>query len=203
MLLSTKRRSSVLTVCILVTGSLALASADVAGAHRRPASRARLSQACPNADTPVTGASASALRAAVLCLINQERSARGLPNLRMSARLNHVAQRHTEAMVSTGYFGHGAEFTLRFSAGGYDWRAAGENIASGYTTPRSVVAGWMASAGHCRNILSPTFRDAGTGVVGGAVAADMPPGTWTEDFGLLMSRTPPSANLRPASGCPY
>lgn len=194
------RRNWVLAVCILAMGWLALAQAGPAGAHR---TRARLSEACPNAATPVSSASLATLRAAVLCLINQERTARGLPSLRPSPRLSHAAQSHTQAMVSTAYFGHGANFTLRFSAVGYDWRAAGENIATGYATPRSVVAAWMASAGHCRNILSPTFRDAGTGVSVAAVGANVSLGTWTEDFGLLMSRTSPSANTRPENGCPY
>jgi uncharacterized protein YkwD len=194
------RRNWVLALCILATAGLALAQAGPAAAHRK---RARVSQACPNAGTPVNDASVATLREAVLCLINQERAARGLPGLRPSSRLDRAAQRHTQAMVSTAYFSHGADFTLRFSAAGYDWRAAGENIASGYTTPGSVVAAWMASTGHCRNILSPTFRDAGTGVTVGAVGASVPPGTWTEDFGLLMGQKSPSGNTRPANGCPY
>jgi hypothetical protein len=29
------------------------------------------------------------------------------------------------------------------------------------------------------------------------------PGTWTQDFGLLMSQKAPSNNNGPANGCPY
>lgn len=187
------------TACLL----LGLVTSGVAAAHRRIHSRAATSAACADADTPVGGASAGTLRAAVLCLINQQRAARGLPGLHAAARLDRVAQRHSDMMVRTGYFGHGADFTLRFSAAGYDWRAAGENIASGYATPRSVVNGWMASTEHCRNILDPAFQDAGAGVTAGAVGANVSPGTWTEDFGLLMNQSPPSRNTRPQSGCPY
>lgn len=49
---------------------------------------------------------------------------------------------------------------------------AGENVAYGYPTGRSVVLdGWMKSAGHRRNILDPGFRAMGIG----ARKAD---GTW-------------------------
>jgi len=106
-------------------------------------------------------------------------------------------------MVASGVFSHGADFALRFTDGGYDWRAAGENIAAGYATPRSVVNAWMASLGHCRNILTPTFRNLGTGVAAGSVGADVGPGTWTEDFGLLMSQSAPSSDTGPENGCPY
>ena len=42
--------------------------------------------------------------------------------------------------------------------------AAGENIAFGYSSGKSVVNdGWMNSEGHRANILSPTFRVMGIG----------------------------------------
>ena len=41
---------------------------------------------------------------------------------------------------------------------------AGENVASGYRTGRSVVNnGWMNSEGHRGNILNPSFRLLGIG----------------------------------------
>lgn len=171
--------------------------------HRGPRSRARVSQQCPAADAAVSSAPAVLMRAAVACLVNQKRAALGLPGLKASARLNRVAQLQTQAMVATGAFSHGPNFTLRFSAGGYNWQAAGENIATGYVTPRSVVDAWMASPGHCRNILDPAFRDLGIGVTATPVGRSTPPGTWTEDFGLLMSQSAPSSNTQPQSGCPY
>lgn len=46
---------------------------------------------------------------------------------------------------------------------------AGENVAYGYPTGKSVVnQGWMRSAGHRRNILSPSFRLMGIGARKGA-----------------------------------
>jgi uncharacterized protein YkwD len=195
-------RMRVAVICVLGASLLAIGQSSAAAVHRH-GSRARLSQLCPDADTPVSGAPLTTMRAAVLCLTNQERSAHGLPSLRASMRLSHVAQRLTRTMVVSRAFGHGPDFTLRFSASGYDWRAAGENIATGYATPRSVVHAWMASPDHCRNILNPAFRDVGAGAVAAAAASDTGPGTWTEDFGLLMSQSAPSRNTGPQSGCPY
>jgi uncharacterized protein YkwD len=197
-----RHRLRVLTMCGLGAVVLAIAQSGAAVAHRS-APYARVSQQCPNADTPVSSAPLTTLRAAVLCLTNRERNAHGLPGLRASARLNRVAQRLTWSMVTTRAFGHGPDFTLRLSASGYDWRAAGENIASGYTTPRSVVNAWMASPDHCRNILNPAFRDLGAGAAAAGVASDTGPGTWAEDFGLLMSQSVPSRNTGPQSACPY
>jgi uncharacterized protein YkwD len=144
------------------------------------------------------------MRAALLCLINQQRRSRGLPLLHESGRLDTSAQRWTNVMLATGNFTHGANFAGRFSAVGYDWQYAGENIATGYLTPREVVRAWMASAGHCENILDPHYRDVGTGEVPQPVrwwAAG--PATWTQDFGLLMSQSPPSGRTGPMNGCPY
>lgn len=167
-------------------------------------SRAIVSQQCANADTPATSASASEMRVAVVCLINQERNAHGLPTLKVSTKLNRSAQDWNQSMVASGNFTHGTNFAGRISAVGYNWQTAGENIATGFSTPRSVVNAWMASPDHCRNILDPSFRDVGTGVSPAAVGSwASQPSTWTQDFGLLMSQNALSRNSGPQSGCPY
>jgi uncharacterized protein YkwD len=94
--------------------------------------------------------------------------------------------------------------SARISAVGFNWSNAGENIATGYSTPASVVTAWMASTGHCQNILSPVFSQVGTGVRNKPIAGSgSSGGTWTQDFGLLMSQHAPSSNYAPAHGCPY
>ncbi|MHB8656741.1 MAG: CAP domain-containing protein [Solirubrobacteraceae bacterium] len=175
-------------------------------AHRahpaRPASG--VSPACPNADTPATSASPAAMRAAVDCLINQERTSRGLPALGADPRLDHSAQLWNSLMVLTGVFSHGTDFASRISAVGFIWSFAGENIATGFSTPRAVVSAWMASPDHCQNILDPNYGDVGTGVSPHSVGSFAGgPSTWTQDFALWMGHNPPSANHGPASGCPY
>jgi uncharacterized protein YkwD len=154
--------------------------------------------ACAGADTPATGVSPAAVRASVICLVNHERTSRGLPALRDSSRLDRSAQGWTDTLAATGQFTHGADFSARISAVGYDWQSAGENIATGFATPSAVVGAWMASPGHCRNILSPSFADIGVGVrptAGGAGA------TWTQDFGLWMGATVPSHDTAPMNSC--
>jgi uncharacterized protein YkwD len=169
-------------------------------AHRH----AHATQACTDADTPENAAPRAAIKGAVLCLVNQQRTSRGLPPLHGSSRLDRSAQGWTDAMMAGGFFGHGSNFAGRISAAGYDWTAAGENIATGFPTPSAVVSAWMASPDHCRNILSPLYSDVGTGVLNGAIAPFGSGGaTWTQDFGLWTGHSAPSGDSGPMHGCPY
>ncbi len=158
---------------------------------------------CAQASSSVLDASTAQMRSAVVCLINDQRTERGLPRLRVNAHLNRSAQGWTNVMVDDHEFTHGTNFAARIRAAGYDWSAAGENIATGFATPAAVVNAWMASTGHCRNILSPTFAAVGTGVSRDGVRGYGSVGTWTQDFGLWIGNRPPSRNSGPAAGCPY
>ena len=52
---------------------------------------------------------------------------------------------------------------------------------------KAVVAAWMASPGHCRNILDPDYSAVGTGLVNAAIEPfSSQPATWTQDFALPM-----------------
>jgi uncharacterized protein YkwD len=144
------------------------------------------------------------MRIAVECLVNQARIAHALPALADNAELTTSAQNWTDWMVANGQFTHGTDFSGRVSAVGYDWQEAGENIATGYATPSDVVNAWLASPEHCQNIMSPDFASMGTGVNTAPVvnyATDA--STWTQDFGLSMTQSPPSTNQGPFNGCPY
>ncbi|MGA2010661.1 MAG: CAP domain-containing protein [Solirubrobacteraceae bacterium] len=159
---------------------------------------------CADANSRIAGASRHALQRAVVCLINQQRRARGLPPLRANSELNRSAQGWTNSMVSHSYFSHGADFGARISAAGFRWSNVGENIATGFRTPAGVVRAWMASAGHCQNILSPVYRYVGTGVSDHEISGfSNRPGTWTQDFGLRMGQGAASGDWGPAEGCPY
>jgi uncharacterized protein YkwD len=180
-----------------------LAAVAVAVLVPASASAAR-SKGCANANRRATASNAAAMRTAVLCLVNRQRTSRHLPPLHSSARLNHSAQGWTRHMVAVGVFSHGANFAGRISAAGYHWSVAGENIATGYATPAQVVRAWMASKGHCQNILNPQYRYVGTGVSDRSISGySTLAGTWTQDFGLLMGQHAPSGNWGPAAGCPY
>jgi uncharacterized protein YkwD len=159
---------------------------------------------CPNANTPALVAAAATLRVAVDCLVNQQRVDRGLPALSDAPALDRSAQSWTDQMVSSGVFSHGDAFEQRLAAVGYDWSSAGENIATGFETPAEAVTAWMASLGHCQNILNPVYANIGTGVNPNPVSTLLGDGaTWTQDFGLLMSANAPSHNTAPMDGCPY
>src|SRR5581483_1883108 len=200
---------SLLTALTLV-GIAALAVVPAATAttashkHHRRHRHAGADHACSGADAHVGHVSSQLLRSAVVCLINQERSLHHLPPLQASPLLDRSAQGWTNAMVSSDQFTHGTNFAARISAAGYVWRSAGENIATGFSTPRMVVHAWMGSTGHCQNILNPTYRNIGTGVsirpVKGYATGT---GTWTQDFALGMHQSPPSGNMSPMDGCPY
>ena|SRR5438105_5807949 len=158
---------------------------------------------CSHATVAATRLPTGAIREAVRCLINEQRVAHGLPPLHQSGQLDHSAQGWTERMVASDDFSHG-DLGARVHAAGLHYRVAGENIATGLRTPDQVVSAWMGSAGHCRNILSPVYRDLGTGFspqpVRGYASG---PATWTEDFALPMGHRRPSGNWAPADGCPY
>jgi uncharacterized protein YkwD len=188
----TAARRAVSTVAVLVAS---VSCVSVAAAQAR---------GCADAHASIRHATRADLQRSVVCVINEQRHARGLPGLRESSRLNRSAQGWTNVMVTHRDFSHGADFAARISAVGFNWSNVGENIATGYATPSSVVKAWMASTGHCQNILNPIYRDVGTGVSGNSIAGySTLAGTWTQDFGLLMGQHAASGNWGPAEGCPY
>ena len=111
----------------------------------------------------------------VLGLVNQARQRGGVcgtnrfaatPPLTWNDRLAAAALAHSSEMAQHDYFDHvdrrGTGVAERARKQGYVWRAVGENIAAGQGSAQQVVAGWLASPGHCANILSPDFREMGT-----------------------------------------
>jgi uncharacterized protein YkwD len=87
--------------------------------------------------------------------------------LRLSETLSRVARAHSDDMASTDALEHedrdGHTPADRVRRAGYAARRVGENIASGVPTAREVVDGWLASAGHCSNIMDPHFTEMGIG----------------------------------------
>jgi uncharacterized protein YkwD len=200
-----RTRLSILRLATAFTAILALtfvALAPAASAHTRIHPKAYAARGCANANTPITAASTPQLQNAVVCLINIQRQTHGLPALKSNQRLDRSAQAWTTDMVNHTNFSHGADFSARISAVGFDWSNAAENIATGFSTPTSVVNGWMASTGHCQNILSPVYREVGTGISHRAVTGSANTGgTWTQDFALQMGQHPASNNWGPANSC--
>lgn len=119
----------------------------------------------------------------ILKLVNQERAKVGADPLKIDQQLDQAADLHTQYqanrdnMTHTGY--KGSSLRNRVDATGYNWSYIGENVAAGYSTPESVVKGWMGSSDHRENILNPNFEEIG---ISYANSADRTP-YWTQVFG--------------------
>lgn len=124
----------------------------------------------------VGDASPTAIRARVLRLVNEVRSRsrrcggeRFAPvaPLAASQLLDEAALAHASDMARHGYFDHagrdGSQPKQRVARLGYRSRLTGENIAFGPESAEEVVAGWLASPGHCANIMEPRIQQMGIG----------------------------------------
>lgn len=85
--------------------------------------------------------------------------------LSWNASLATAAEGHSRAMANNNFFDHkdrdGRTPGDRAELSGYIGRQIGENIAAGQDTSRKVLDGWLASPGHCANLMNPQFRDLG------------------------------------------
>jgi hypothetical protein len=103
-------------------------------------------------------ASASTTESAFVTKINAVRAAAGLPAVSVSGDLVAAARRHAGAMAGRKTLYHSN------LAGICCFTALAENVGSGATTT-AVHAAFMGSSGHRANILNPTMRQVGVGVV--------------------------------------
>jgi uncharacterized protein YkwD len=148
---------------------------------------------CAGASLAPSAEHAAEVHHATLCLLNQQRTSRGLPRLREQGSLTGVAKTYARLMVRQRFFDHtspgGSTMAERIKRTSYlddthGW-ALGENLAWGSgssATPAQIVRAWMRSAGHRRNILDAGFREIGIGIAlgsptGGAGA------TYVNEFG--------------------
>lgn len=103
--------------------------------------------------------------------------------LTMNPELREASRCHSLDMGTNDFFSHtgsnGSRFSQRASAAGYSGFAVGENIGAGYNTPAAVVAGWVASDGHCRNLMKPSAKDVGVGFV------DIPTSTYDKYWTMI------------------
>nr|WP_286948072.1 CAP domain-containing protein [Pseudomonas sp. UBA6718] len=87
--------------------------------------------------------------------------------LAWNATLAGTAESHSRAMANGNYFDHrdrdGRTPGDRAELAGYSGMQIGENIAAGLDAADKVVAGWLASPGHCANLMNPAFSELGAG----------------------------------------
>ena len=166
-----------------------------------PSAGAAQADRCPGSlDVPTSQDGLSDAAQAIVCLVNAERTSRGLKPLRRDGDLAQAARRHASDMARRNYFSHvtpgGADLGDRLRDAGYGdpgdgWRA-GENLGWGTgnrATPASLVDEWLASPGHKRNMLENSFREIGVGVADGAPqpTGGLPGATYTLNLGVIRS----------------
>ena len=140
---------------------------------------------CANATVVPTNANLRQAAAdAVLCLINVERTQRGLAAVSASPLLGRAASYHANDMVRRGYFSHvapnGENLRKRVARTGYLRGARrptlGETLACGtdyYASPAELVKQLMGSSVHRSIITDRRYRDIGVGLALGAAIEGM------------------------------
>lgn len=164
----------------------AVAGTDVAAAGSNGCKAGSARPATVSKDTVVDS---------VRCLINRERTKRGLRPLNSNATQRKAAARHNRLMIERNCFAHlclgEGDLVTRLIHSGYlpcscTW-GVGENIGWGTgrnSTPESMVKRWMGSPAHRHNILNGSFRQIGIAVHIGTPESGVSGGaTYTTDFG--------------------
>lgn len=142
------------------------------------------SEAAPAAEIerPVAVALASstdsnAFEKEVLRLVNKARATKrkcgattyyAAKALKPNAKLALAAERHSKDMSVRNYFSHTSKSSkkspyARIRATGYNYRAAGETLAAGYSTPKAVVNAWLKSTSHCKVLMNKVYTQLGVG----------------------------------------
>jgi len=154
--------------------------------------------ATPATATTAPAAALSSATQALLDEINQRRAGGATcgverkepaPPMRWSEALQRAADAHVRDMAPQrgGSIGHagsnGSNVGQRAEGAGYRWSSVGENVAAGRATASATLAQWMASPGHCSNIMNPRFVDV-------AVAGLHLPGTTYNHYWVMVLGRP-------------
>lgn len=184
--------SRTLLVVLACFVALPAAQASAADSGRPGACSAAAARVSVSSETVAIASNAT------LCLLNRERTSRGLRALKLNAKLSGAARAHSADMVKRGYFEHNSRngrspfdrmLATRYVPRGAAW-TLGENIGWGtgeLASPAALVKAWMKSPSHRANVLNGRFREIGIGVVPGVPmrgdAGGEPGATYTTDFG--------------------
>jgi uncharacterized protein YkwD len=101
-------------------------------------------------------------------LVNKHRRSVGCKELTWVSAVADVAQKHSEDMYRHNFFDHvnqeGKSPFDRLRLAGIAYTAAAENIAAGQGTAEQVLASWLSSSGHRRNIEDCRLLQHGIGL---------------------------------------
>ncbi len=101
-------------------------------------------------------------------LTNKSRAQYGVGSLEYNSVLARAAQSKADDMLAKQYFAHvspeGRNPWSFIKNAGYEYVAAGENLAVDFSEAESVDRAWMNSPGHRANILNGNFKEIGIGI---------------------------------------
>ncbi len=110
-------------------------------------------------------------------------NARARPTLTWNATLARIAQQHSSAMAQGSFFDHvdlnGKTVANRAKEAGYRYRVVAENIAAGQDNLPEVIMEWIASKGHCENMIDERVTEFGIAVAASRNPADPFTTYWT------------------------
>lgn len=149
-------RAAVICAGLLLAG-LATAASDAPG--NGPAARCR---GMPSTEEVLQRLNAERARGAV-CRANGSPFAAA--PLRWNATLAAAAAAQADDMASVSRMGHydtkNRGLAERLVAAGYRYSAAVENVAFGYPSLDAVIVAWLASEGHCANLMNTVVLELG------------------------------------------
>ncbi len=98
-------------------------------------------------------------------LINAYRKDQNLSPLLIDPRLEKSATAKINDMISQKYYRHedtvNQESWYLFTAAGYHYKLAGENISFSHNTPWQVFQAWSESTSHNEQLLKPNYEEMG------------------------------------------
>jgi hypothetical protein len=114
---------------------------------------------------------AAIIKSEIVSLTNTERQQNRVLTLKENALLTKSAQAKANDMAAKSYFSHtspGGRLPWTWiEFAGYDYQAAGENLAVRFIDSKDVVVAWMASPSHRANLIKASYTDIGVGVAQG------------------------------------
>ncbi len=118
--------------------------------------------------------------------------------LKWNDKLYQAAYGHSYDMAKNSHFSHEGSGTLsdqtatqmslhrgsslgeRIRFHNYNWQATAENIGSGQSSTEEVMRAWLASDGHCKNLMNEMFTEVGMAFY---KRSDGKGYYWTQNFG--------------------
>ena len=126
----------------------------------------------PSNDQNVLAYATNTSVSGLLSATNTQRSNYGKSSLKLHSKLNSAAQAKANDMVARNYWSHvtpdGKQPWWFITNAGYNYTAAGENLAYGFMSSGDTVTGWMNSPSHKANLLSGNYTEVGFGIANSA-----------------------------------